>query len=192
VAAPTKILLARQQGPDRGPSARIIRQLDLGFAGAVQKNERRSLHMSKLVEAIDHERRRLIGTAAMGIAATAEAFGPLPEHLAAAEAGQHSNQETPPMATTGADAIRPFRVSVPEEQLDAMRRSMRMAQSSSPRRRALSRPHRRGEAPITTFVSRRSGYFPTISTWGVSEASAILISAKAESSPGWGRAEAPH
>ena len=80
--------------------------------------------MSKLVEDVDHERRLFIGTAAMGIAATAGALGLLPEHLAAADTGQHSNQGTPPMATTGADALRPFRVSVPEEQLEDLRRRL--------------------------------------------------------------------
>ncbi len=63
--------------------------------------------MSKLVEDVDHERRLFIGTAAMGIAAAAGAL--LPEHLAAADTGQHSNQATPPMGTIGADALRPFR-----------------------------------------------------------------------------------
>ena len=80
--------------------------------------------MSKRVEEVDHERRRFVGTAVMGIAATAGALGMLPEHLAAADTGQHSNQGNPPMATTGADAIRPFRVSVPEEQLDDLRRRL--------------------------------------------------------------------
>jgi pimeloyl-ACP methyl ester carboxylesterase len=56
-------------------------------------------------DAINQDRRRLLGTAAMGIAA-AGAVSLFPEHLAAA---------------TDASAIRPFHVSVPEEQLVDLR-----------------------------------------------------------------------
>ena len=95
--------------------------------------------MSKLVEDVDHERRLFIGTAAMGIAATAGALGLLPEHLAAADTGQHSNQGTPPMATTGADALRPFRVSVPEEQLEDLRRRLAATRWPDGRRSPMTR-----------------------------------------------------
>src|SRR5262245_43874249 len=57
-------------------------------------------------EAIDHSRRRLLGTAAMGIIAVS-AVGLVPLELAAATAG---------------DAVRPFRVNFPEEQLLDLRR----------------------------------------------------------------------
>jgi pimeloyl-ACP methyl ester carboxylesterase len=56
----------------------------------------------KIVEGIDHDRRRFLGTAAMGIVAAAT--GLLPSQLAAA-----------------GDAIRPFRVNIPEEQLVDLR-----------------------------------------------------------------------
>jgi hypothetical protein len=55
---------------------------------------------------VDHDRRRLLGTAAMGIAA-AGAANLLPSQLAAA---------------TADDAIRPFRVNVPEQDLVDLRR----------------------------------------------------------------------
>jgi pimeloyl-ACP methyl ester carboxylesterase len=60
---------------------------------------------NKSIEAIDHDRRRLLGMAAAGLAAasTANLF---PAQLAAAPAG---------------DAIRPFRVNVPEAQLVDLR-----------------------------------------------------------------------
>jgi len=61
---------------------------------------------SKAIEAIDHNRRRLLGMAAMGIA-VAGAASLLPSPIAAAPAG---------------DALRPFRVHVPDEQLIDLRR----------------------------------------------------------------------
>ena len=64
------------------------------------------MNTSKTIEAIDHNRRRLLGMAAMGIT-VAGAASLLPSQLAAAPAG---------------DAIRPFRVHVPEEQLADLRR----------------------------------------------------------------------
>src|SRR5271165_5552315 len=64
------------------------------------------IDMSRTTEAIDQDRRRLLGTATMGIA-VAGAASLLPSQLAAAPAG---------------DAIRPFRVDVPEEQLVDLRR----------------------------------------------------------------------
>ena len=57
----------------------------------------------KIVAGIDHDRRRFLGAAAIGIVAAAT--GLLPSQLAAA-----------------GDAIRPFRVNVPEEQLADLRR----------------------------------------------------------------------
>ena len=57
-------------------------------------------------EEINHDRRRLLGTATMGIAVTGAA-SMFPSQLAAAPAG---------------DAIRPFRVDVPDEQLVDLRR----------------------------------------------------------------------
>jgi pimeloyl-ACP methyl ester carboxylesterase len=64
------------------------------------------MNTSKTIEAIDHNRRRLLGMAAMGIT-VAGAANLLPSQLAAAP---------------GTDAIRPFRVHVPEEQLADLRR----------------------------------------------------------------------
>jgi pimeloyl-ACP methyl ester carboxylesterase len=59
------------------------------------------MNTAKANEAIDHDRRRLLGMAAMGIT-VAGAASPLPSPLAAAPAGA---------------VIRPFRVQIPEEQL---------------------------------------------------------------------------
>ena len=65
-----------------------------------------SMDASRTTEAIDQDRRRLLGTATMGIA-VAGAASLLPSQLAAAPAG---------------DAIRPFRINVPEEELINLRR----------------------------------------------------------------------
>jgi pimeloyl-ACP methyl ester carboxylesterase len=62
---------------------------------------------SKAIEAVDHNRRRLLGMAAMGIV-VAGAANLLPSQLAA--------------AAPAGDGIRPFRVHVPEEQLADLRR----------------------------------------------------------------------
>ncbi|MGZ8371775.1 MAG: epoxide hydrolase family protein [Rhodoplanes sp.] len=64
------------------------------------------MNTSKATEAIDQDRRRLLGTATMGIA-VASAASLLPSQMAAAAVG---------------DAIRPFRVDIPEEQLVDLRR----------------------------------------------------------------------
>jgi pimeloyl-ACP methyl ester carboxylesterase len=64
------------------------------------------MNTSKTIEAIDHNRRQLLGMAAMGIT-VAGAASLFPSQLAAALA---------------ADAIRPFRVHVSEEQLADLRR----------------------------------------------------------------------
>ena len=61
---------------------------------------------TRMAEEIDNHRRRLLGMATMGIA-VASAASLLPSQMAAAAAG---------------DAIRPFRVDVPEEQLADLRR----------------------------------------------------------------------
>jgi pimeloyl-ACP methyl ester carboxylesterase len=65
--------------------------------------------MTITTEAINQDRRRLLGTAAMGIAA-AGAVSLLPGH---------------PAAATEAGAIRPFRIKVPEEQLVDLRRRVK-------------------------------------------------------------------
>jgi pimeloyl-ACP methyl ester carboxylesterase len=77
---------------------------------------------SKATEAIDQDRRRLLGTAAMAIAA-AGAASLLPSRLAAAPAG---------------GAIRPFRVDVPDEQLVDLRR--RIAATRWPDRETVNDP----------------------------------------------------
>ena len=64
------------------------------------------MNKEQAAEAIDQDRRRVLGAATMGIAAVGAATM-LPRQLAAAPAG---------------DAIRPFRVDVPEEQLVDLRR----------------------------------------------------------------------
>jgi hypothetical protein len=74
------------------------------------------------MEQIDHHRRRFLGLAATGAAATAVPFRLLSGYAAAAGIGQPSNQGNSAMATMEADAIRPFRVNVPEEELDGLRR----------------------------------------------------------------------
>src|SRR5271167_4625507 len=61
---------------------------------------------TKTPEVIDQDRRRLLGTAAMSIA-VAGAASLLPAHLATAAQG---------------DAIRPFRINIPDEQLVDLRR----------------------------------------------------------------------
>ncbi len=69
------------------------------------------MNPSKATEAIDLDRRRLLGLATIGIAAATVSL--LPSRLAAAPAG---------------DAIRPFRISVPEEQLVDLRRRIAATQ----------------------------------------------------------------
>jgi pimeloyl-ACP methyl ester carboxylesterase len=75
---------------------------------------------SRTTEAIDQDRRRLLGTATMGIAA-AGAVSLLPSQLTAAPAG---------------DAIRPFRIDVPEEALIDLRR--RLAATRWPERETVT------------------------------------------------------
>ena len=77
---------------------------------------------SGLSEDINHHRRRFLGAAAIGAAATAGAFSLLSEHANAAGIGQRPNQGNSAMATTEADAIRPFHINVPEEELADLRR----------------------------------------------------------------------
>ena len=64
------------------------------------------MHQSKATEAIDQDRRRLLGTASIGVA-VAGAASLLPTHSVTAADG---------------DAIRPFRINVPEEALVDLRR----------------------------------------------------------------------
>jgi pimeloyl-ACP methyl ester carboxylesterase len=75
---------------------------------------------SRTTEAIDQDRRRLLGTATMGIA-TAGAASLLPSQLTAAPTG---------------DAIRPFRIDVPEEALIDLRR--RLAATRWPERETVT------------------------------------------------------
>jgi pimeloyl-ACP methyl ester carboxylesterase len=74
----------------------------------------------KISEDIDHDRRRLVGTAVGGIAA-ASAFGVFPARPAAAAEG---------------DAIRPFHIDVPEEDLIDLRR--RIAATRWPERETVT------------------------------------------------------
>ena len=74
----------------------------------------------KMSEDIDHDRRRLVGTAVGGIAA-ASAFGVFPARPAAAAEG---------------DAIRPFHIDVPEEDLIDLRR--RIAATRWPERETVT------------------------------------------------------
>ena len=61
------------------------------------------------MEEINHHRRRFLGAAALGAAATAGAFSVFSEHLSAAGVSQPSNQGNAAMAATEADAIRDLR-----------------------------------------------------------------------------------
>src|SRR5712671_2819810 len=63
------------------------------------------MNTNKITETIDQDRRRLLGVATMGIAAGTASL--LPSQLAAGPAG---------------DAVRPFRISVPDRQLVDLRR----------------------------------------------------------------------
>src|SRR5262245_52306769 len=68
--------------------------------------EENPMNRNKATESIDRDRRRLLGMATMGIAVT----------------GAASLRPSQPMAAPAGDAIRPFRVDVPEEQLVDLRR----------------------------------------------------------------------
>jgi len=64
--------------------------------------------MASSSEEIDHRRRRLFGTAAMGVAAAAGAFSLLPGHWAAAGnafADQQASQGYPPTARRAQDLL---------------------------------------------------------------------------------------
>ncbi len=67
-----------------------------------------NMDTSGSTEAIDQDRRRVLGTATLGIA-VASAASLLPSQMAAAPAG---------------DAIRPFRIDVPDEALIDLRRRL--------------------------------------------------------------------
>ncbi len=78
----------------------------------------------KKPEGIDQDRRRLLGTVTMGIAA-AGALSLVPTHLVKASdtiSNQSSNQGASPMDTVAHSEIRPFRVNFPEEALVDLRR----------------------------------------------------------------------
>src|SRR5271166_4768020 len=79
-----------------------------------------SMDMSRTAEVIDQDRRRILGTATMGIA-VAGAASLLPSQLAATPAG---------------DAIRPFRIDVPEKTLIDLRR--RLAATRWPERETVT------------------------------------------------------
>ena len=77
---------------------------------------------SKATDAIDHDRRQLLGTAAMGIAvAGAASLLPALPDFAGEALAQPSNQGDKQMASKG-DAIRPFSINFPEEALVDLRR----------------------------------------------------------------------
>jgi pimeloyl-ACP methyl ester carboxylesterase len=79
-----------------------------------------SKNTSKATEAVDQDRRRLLGTATIGIAA-AGAASLLPAHQATAAEG---------------DAIRPFRINVPEAKLVDLRR--RIAETQWPEKETVA------------------------------------------------------
>ncbi len=82
------------------------------------------METTKTPEVIDQDRRRLLGTATMGIAA-AGALSLVPTHLVKASdaiSNQSSNQGASPMDTVAHSGIRSFRVNFPEEALVDLRR----------------------------------------------------------------------
>ena len=96
---------------------------------------------TKRPEEINVQRRRFVGAAAVSVAATAGAFTLLPERLAAAGdaiPGQSSNQGGSTMGTAEHDAIRPFRIEFPEEELADLRR--RVAATRWPDRETVTDP----------------------------------------------------
>ena len=78
---------------------------------------------TKTPEEINLQRRRFVGAAAISVAATAGGFSLLPGRVAAA-GGAFSSQGGSPMGTAGQDAIRPFRIEVPEDELVDLRRRL--------------------------------------------------------------------
>ena len=78
---------------------------------------------TKTPEEINLQRRRFVGAAAISVAATAGGFSLLPGRVAAA-GGAFSSQGGSPMGTAGQDAIRPFRIEVPEDELIDLRRRL--------------------------------------------------------------------
>lgn len=80
------------------------------------------MHTTATIEAVDHERRRLLGTAAMGFVA----------------AGAASLVPAGPGVAAPADSIRPFRFDVPEEALVDLRR--RLVSARWPDRETVSDP----------------------------------------------------
>jgi pimeloyl-ACP methyl ester carboxylesterase len=100
-------------------------------------------------EAIDQDRRRLLGTAAMGIA-VAGAASLLPAHPAAAAEG---------------DAIRPFHISFPEEALVDLRR--RIAATRWPERETVTDP---SQGVQLATVQKLTRYWQTDYDWRKIEA----------------------
>jgi pimeloyl-ACP methyl ester carboxylesterase len=96
------------------------------------------MHDPEATEAIDRKRRRLLASATTGIAAAA-AFSLFPAHLAAARNGlasQPSDHGDLRMASTEANAIRPFQINFPDEALADLRR--RIAATKWPERETVA------------------------------------------------------
>lgn len=100
-------------------------------------------------EAIDQDRRRLLGTAAMGIA-VAGAASLLPAH---------------PASAAGGDAIRPFHVNFPEEALVDLRR--RIAATRWPERETVTDP---SQGVQLATVQKLARYWQTDYDWRKIEA----------------------
>jgi pimeloyl-ACP methyl ester carboxylesterase len=100
-------------------------------------------------EVIDQDRRQLLSTAAMGIAA-AGAAGLVPEY--------------PALAGTG-DAIRPFRINIPEDQLVNLRR--RVAATQWPERETVTDQSQ--GVPLAT-MQKLARYWATDYDWRMCEA----------------------
>src|SRR2546430_7680474 len=82
------------------------------------------MHQSKATEAIDQDRRRLLGAASIGVAV----------------AGTASLLPTHSVTATDGDTIRPFRINVPEEALVDLRR--RINATKWPERETVTEPRK--------------------------------------------------
>ncbi len=123
---------------------------------------------TKRPEEINVQRRRFVGAAAVSVAATAGAFTLLPERLAAAGdaiAGQSSNQGGSTMGTAEHDAIRPFRIEVPEGELADLRR--RLAATRWPGRETVTDP---SQGVQLATVQKLARYWQTDHDWRKIEA----------------------
>ena len=107
------------------------------------------MRTTAITEAIDHDRRRLLGTAAMGIA-VAGAASLLPAYPASAAEG---------------DAIRPFHISFPEEALVDLRR--RIAATRWPERETVTDP---SQGVQFATVQKLARYWQTDYDWRKIEA----------------------